>query len=319
MVTNMEATRRLAAALPLLLMLTACSDPEEKFPSKQTDAAAQDGPLPDVKAPPDAKTLPDQKTPPDLKKSPDQKPPKLDTAPADLAPPDVKLTSDQGSLTKDLVAYYPFSGDANDATSNANHGTVYGATLTSDRHGKANSAYLFDGKNDYISVPHSNAISFTYNQDLTVVGWIMAPAKQVDTSSTGNVILEKWSGGAGFPYAIRFTNQTVSSYAPGRIHASRYNKTTQTLNVAANAQNDGKWHSFAYVRAGAKLLLYVDGSLASQVADLTAGPTENTSHLTIGRRGIAQPTGNPFAGGIDDVRIYRRALSSLEVTALSKM
>jgi hypothetical protein len=45
--------------------------------------------------------------------------------------------------TNGLVAYWPFSGNANDLSGNANNGTVSGATLTTDRFGNTNSAYSF--------------------------------------------------------------------------------------------------------------------------------------------------------------------------------
>jgi len=51
-----------------------------------------------------------------------------------------------------LQAYYPFKGNANDESGNARNGTVNNnATLTTDRFGNENSAYSFDGDNDYIS------------------------------------------------------------------------------------------------------------------------------------------------------------------------
>jgi len=49
-------------------------------------------------------------------------------------------------LKDGLVAYYPFNGNANDESGNGNNGTVYGATLTTDRFGNTNKAYSFDGK-----------------------------------------------------------------------------------------------------------------------------------------------------------------------------
>ena len=54
--------------------------------------------------------------------------------------------------TNGLVGYWPFNGNANDQTPNGNNGTVNGATLTTDRFGNANSAYNFDGINDYIQI-----------------------------------------------------------------------------------------------------------------------------------------------------------------------
>jgi hypothetical protein len=49
-----------------------------------------------------------------------------------------------------LVAYYPFNGNANDQSGNGHNGIVYGATLTADRFGKPNSAYEFNGLDQYI-------------------------------------------------------------------------------------------------------------------------------------------------------------------------
>jgi len=54
-----------------------------------------------------------------------------------------------------LVAYYPFDGNANDESGNGRTGTVYGATLTSDRFGTPNSAYDFNGVDNYIETPNN--------------------------------------------------------------------------------------------------------------------------------------------------------------------
>ena len=57
----------------------------------------------------------------------------------------------QSFLTNGLVAYYPFNGNANDAVG-TNDGTVYGATLTTDRFGVPNNAYNFNGTSAYIKM-----------------------------------------------------------------------------------------------------------------------------------------------------------------------
>ena len=56
------------------------------------------------------------------------------------------------NLQNGLVGYWPFCGNANDESGNGNNGTVNGATLTTDRFGAANSAFSFDGVNDFIEV-----------------------------------------------------------------------------------------------------------------------------------------------------------------------
>ncbi|UCF64882.1 MAG: laminin G, partial [bacterium] len=72
--------------------------------------------------------------------------------------------------TGKLVAYYPFSGNANDASGNNHHGTVSGAVLVQDRLGNPNSAYYFDGVNDYIRVPNHDSLNF--RQSMTVNFWM---------------------------------------------------------------------------------------------------------------------------------------------------
>jgi hypothetical protein len=72
------------------------------------------------------------------------------------------------NLQQGLVAYYPFNGNANDASGNGNNGIVNGATLTADRFGNANRAYNFDGNAQYISVQNSVTLS---PLNLTISVW----------------------------------------------------------------------------------------------------------------------------------------------------
>ncbi|MBL0146272.1 MAG: hypothetical protein IPP48_11375 [Chitinophagaceae bacterium] len=58
----------------------------------------------------------------------------------------------QVNINAGLISYHPFSGNANDISGNNIHGTVTGATLTTDRNGAPNSAYYFNGFS-YIQLP----------------------------------------------------------------------------------------------------------------------------------------------------------------------
>ena len=62
-----------------------------------------------------------------------------------------QLGNAQG-LDQGLVGWYKFSGDVTDNSGNGNDGTVYGATLITDRFGQANEAYSFDGTDDWIDL-----------------------------------------------------------------------------------------------------------------------------------------------------------------------
>ena len=56
-------------------------------------------------------------------------------------------------LTDQLVASYPFNGNADDESGNENHGTVDGVVLTTDKLQRPNNAYGFDGIDDHIDMP----------------------------------------------------------------------------------------------------------------------------------------------------------------------
>ena len=67
-----------------------------------------------------------------------------------------------------LVAYYPFNGNANDESGCGNDGTVYDAGLAADRFGNPQSAYYFDGMEDYIRIENDE----TLNPDsISVAAW----------------------------------------------------------------------------------------------------------------------------------------------------
>ncbi|MEM8568589.1 MAG: LamG-like jellyroll fold domain-containing protein [Bacteroidota bacterium] len=73
-------------------------------------------------------------------------------------------------LVDDLVAQYYFDGNADDESGNGLNGTVSGATLATDRNGNANSAYSFDGQNDYINLGNGQALDLVDN--FTVSVWV---------------------------------------------------------------------------------------------------------------------------------------------------
>jgi len=75
-------------------------------------------------------------------------------------------------ITRDsLVAEYLFNGNADDASGNGFHGVVHSATPAPDRFGNPNSAYAFDGKDDYIVVSPPPNKSSTLTAPSTTSGF----------------------------------------------------------------------------------------------------------------------------------------------------
>ena len=88
-------------------------------------------------------------------------------------------------INEELAAYYPFNGNANDASENSINGTVHGALLTMDRFDKANSAYHFDGDWDYIEAGTTSDFNYIHDgSDFTISVWV-----KHDTDNGGGGIL----------------------------------------------------------------------------------------------------------------------------------
>ena len=60
------------------------------------------------------------------------------------------------SAFADIMAYYPFNSNSNDESGYGHDGTVFEAMPAEDMDGNPNSAYFFDGINDWISVTGFN-------------------------------------------------------------------------------------------------------------------------------------------------------------------
>jgi uncharacterized protein (TIGR02145 family) len=93
--------------------------------------------------------------------------------------------------TDGLVAYYPFNGNANDESGNGYDGAVNGATVSTDRFGKSNQSYFFEGESN-ITIPDSPALNIF---PLTISLWYKLNGL---LDSSGNVVSKyqpaSWNG-----------------------------------------------------------------------------------------------------------------------------
>ncbi|MBK7851597.1 MAG: hypothetical protein IPJ66_10800 [Bacteroidetes bacterium] len=83
-----------------------------------------------------------------------------------------QLSELPSSLRQGLLAWYPFCGNATDQSGNGNDGTVYGASLTSDRFGQPGNAYSFNGSNNYIEGLNSANWQFADSKQSISFGFI---------------------------------------------------------------------------------------------------------------------------------------------------
>jgi hypothetical protein len=109
----------------------------------------------------------------------------------------------QVNLTNGLVANYPFNGNTNDISgNNFNWVTANGPFLTSDRFGTPNSAYYFDGIDDFIRIADNGAFS---TPQISIVAWFQTESSAlqciVGKRSYANTTV---TGGAQYQMAINY-------------------------------------------------------------------------------------------------------------------
>lgn len=214
----------------------------------------------------------------------------------------------QTSLTNSLVAYYPFDGNANDASGNGYNGTVYGATLAPDRFGNPNQAYHFDG-NSRIFIANSDLVSGTA---LTLTAWI-----KPDTLSSNwmNVI----SPGTQNSYLLALATNSIQ----GGLNWHSGAGSVTVSSSPGSFLGTNTWTHLGLVYDGTNLTLFVNGFPVDSAA--ASGPLyqDPEAILNIGAyqymyAGVVYNDAfGGFVGTIDEVRIYNRALSNQEIVELA--
>jgi hypothetical protein len=211
--------------------------------------------------------------------------------------------------TNGLVAWYPFTGNANDESGNGNNGTVNGATLTTDRFGNANKAYSFDGVDDYISATlgslYKVTFSFWYN--------IVYPVNFYPTFIYIDGIQFCIMGGNNPSY---IQNNNV-----GHLGSYSSLKPTPTLNSLPSCiPAFNTWHHvvIVYDNLFNNYAMYIDGKNCGN-----AGTAINPLSITFGNATFGNTPSGKISDGnagvkgtLDDIGIWNRALRESEITAL---
>jgi len=202
------------------------------------------------------------------------------------------------SSTKSIIAYYPFNGNANDESGFGNNGVVHGAFLTSDRFGRANSAYHFDGYNDYLEIP--NAVINDLPEG-SFSAWI-----KLDELNRQNAIIDKTE-----TYATNYLQIIVHSNNRLRVNIDVHYG--ESLRLYSNTVfNKNTWYHVVVTWDGNYWEIYINGHLDSQAERNRTVPNKYRKVL------IGKVDNNTafMKGTIDDIRIYNYVLSDSEINNL---
>jgi hypothetical protein len=195
-----------------------------------------------------------------------------------------------------LVGWWGFNGNANDESSSGNHGTVFGASLTTDRFGINNAAYSFNGNNNYISMQTMNFIPKN-NTPRTLSVWM-------NPSTLSN----------------QWTSTAIGYGSPSTNNAYMFGLGNNIITVQGWAVDFGaslsyvvdQWIHAVCTYDGLNVKIFVNGNLV--------GSGTNSTWNTMGTEfyfGARPSKGNSFfPGRLDDLGIWNRALTQTEITSL---
>ncbi len=217
----------------------------------------------------------------------------------------------------DMTSQFTFSENTGtsvaDGTGNGNTGTLNGiaspATASSGwtSSGKIGTGLIFDGGDDYVSIPASQ-INYGTGQGGTISLWVKPAFASGD--STAHSL---WSITNGNGSSIKGTRLANNTWQFGWTYTANTGA-QMTFNDSLTPFASGTWHHLAFTwnDAGSNTgttAVYFDGA---QVASTTTMYSEAMTAFKLGGAG----TSAGFAGTIDEARIYNRALTSTEVSRL---
>ena len=217
----------------------------------------------------------------------------------------VRRTVNKAPSTTGLVGYWSLNdgagSKATDQSGQGNTGTVSGATWMT---GKVGTALNFDGVNDYVDVSDT---PFDFSDSFSVSTWV----KPADSSSLETVAWKTNSFGIGYGHTgvggcVDANELFFAVFDGSSWYVACWNATTPTT---AYTHVVG-----VFSNSGDTVKIYINGTEVNSTA-ITTTPNNSALNLRIGNYD-SDPDGGYFGGYVDDVRIYNRALSATEVTAL---
>lgn len=191
-----------------------------------------------------------------------------------------------------------FAGNHGQLRSMANNNNGWRSTTRPGGFG----SLLFDGTAGFVDIPNAAQVNGITNSIASITAWI-------NFSSLPNaapMVFSTWD--ASFGYQI-FINQITSTTGNLASWSDVGGQLTGSTVLTAN-----KWYRLAGVWDGTNNYLYINGVLETSAARTFRANTKDTQ---IGAQ--ASGAGGTiasffFKGNIDDVRIYNRPLSALDVS-----
>lgn len=200
-----------------------------------------------------------------------------------------------------LVAAFGFNeGQGNTTADTSGNGLTGSLSNTNWSSGKFGGALGFTGRSSSrVTVPSAPVLQF--NTGFTMSAWVNPQAAQ---STEPTVIAKEVAGGLSYVLYAKGSGTGPNAYA---LKSDGYHSA-----AASGVLPAGVWSYLTASYDGSQLKVYVNGTLAGSTA-MSGTFLAGTGALRIGNNAVFSNEG--FAGRIDEVRVYNRALSSAEILA----
>lgn len=197
----------------------------------------------------------------------------------------------------DLISWWAAEDNTTDSVGNNDGASSGGVSYTT---GVVNKAFLFDGIDDVVVVPHSPDLDIT--GDITVEFWALQTVFNAE-----NTVLCKGSEDAENTFSMRFSGQTFQCVFK--------DDTGTDIVLGGPSFEDFQWHHYAYIRQGNQHIIYADGFNLGWESFTNSPESSAGLPLTIGAQYNNQNSNyvNFFGGQIDEISVYNRALTETEI------
>jgi hypothetical protein len=223
------------------------------------------------------------------------------------------------TVSDGLVAYLHFTDKSLiDATGNGNNAILVDSPgFTTDRKGNPNAAILLDGLNDYFYMAENSTLR---PDAFTISIWIRPSAINNVNNRMQIYNKSRWSDSN---YEMYSSLVKINESGPGLTFMTNVKQNSncevakgwQSFQFSNNPTLD-VWHHLVLVYSGRTSKMYFDNILMDQNNNLPANNIDKCpgGELKFGAQIKDFP--NYFKGAMDEIRIYRRALSDSEIQTL---
>jgi len=213
-----------------------------------------------------------------------------------------------------LKLWMPFDGNSNDISGNANNGVLdtFYTKLTSNRCGKPNSAYSFNGINSLIQI---NKAFFNIGwAKYTVSLWFNTDSFINPNNNNKNQSMINTNPHNGLELSINWGNKfnRYNMFLGSDPQNAGWDISNNWNRVSSSPVVARKWQHMVFVKNGLNYSLYLNGVLDTTITS-SITPVQLFTPIIIGNI----VNGNEcFWGKLDDYGIWNRALSNAEILAL---